>query len=234
MASLKRSDWRGPWRSDWLMPTGLLALAFIPVAAGAVRLAELAGGGPVTLLNTRFFAAPLPVLLHIVSVTLYSLLGAFQFSAGVRRRWPAWHRVAGRVLVVAGLVAALSGLWMALFYAIVPADHALLHGFRLFFGAAMAVCIALGLTAIWRRDVTRHQQWMRRAYAIAMGAGTQALSQLPLLLLFSPPGPFTLALLMGAAWLLNIAVAEWLIRRPPEGTRGHTAQRAAHRVTSLI
>jgi hypothetical protein len=38
-------------------------------------------------------------------------------------------------------------------------------------------------------------------------------TQPPLLLLFGKPDELTLALLMGAAWVLNLAVAEWLIRR---------------------
>ena len=64
-----------------------------------------------------------------------------------------------------------------------------------------------------RRDVIRHQDWMRRAYSISMSAGTQALTQLPPLRLFGAPDDLTLALVMGAAWVGNIAVAEWLIRR---------------------
>jgi uncharacterized membrane protein len=200
-------------RADRLIPAGLITLALIPVLAGMSRLVLLAGGGPLTPANARFFGAPVPVLLHIVTVTIYSLLGAFQFAPGFRRRWPRWHRAAGRILVVAGLGAALSGLWMAMFYAIVPADSALLHGFRLFFGSAMALSIVLGYRAIRQRDVARHQAWMRRAYAIGMGAGTQALTQLPLLLLFGVPDEFTLALMMGSAWVLNLAVAEWLIHR---------------------
>ena len=56
---------------------------------------------------------------------------------------------------------------------------------------------------------------MRRAYAIGQGAGTQALTQLPLLLTFGKPDELNLALLMGGAWVLNLAVAEWLIRRRP-------------------
>ena len=102
-------------RADWLIPTGLILLATIPVAAGMFRLTMLAGAGPVTPENVRFFAAPIPVVLHIIGVTLYCVVGAFQFSPGFRRRWPRWHRIAGRVIVAAGLVAALSGLWMAMF-----------------------------------------------------------------------------------------------------------------------
>src|SRR5689334_5959865 len=144
-------------RADWLIPMGLILLAFIPVAAGMLRLTQLGGGGPVTPDNARFFGSPIPVVLHIVGVTIYAVLGAFQFSSGFRRRFPAWHRRAGRVLVVAGLVAALSGLWMAQFYAIVPADHPLEHAFRMLAGSGMAASIVLGFVAIRRGDVGQHQ-----------------------------------------------------------------------------
>jgi len=199
--------------ADWLIPLGLLALAFIPVAGGAFRITTMVNHVPVTPENVRFFASPIPVLVHVVSVTLYAILGAFQFSPGFRRRRPDWHRAAGKVLVVAGLGAALSGLWMASFYAIVPADNALLHAFRLIFGTAMAVSIILGLLAIRRGKVSLHQAWMRRAYAIGIGAGTQGLTQIPLVMILGKLDPMTLALAMGGAWLLNLAVAEWLNRR---------------------
>ena len=194
------------------MPTGLIALALIPVMAGVVRLTLLANGEPLTAENLRFVSAPIPVAVHIVSVTLYSLLGAFQFAPGFRRRRPAWHRVAGRILVVAGLAAELFGPWMAMLYAIVPADSARIDGFRLFFGLAMALSIVFGYLAVRRRDIARHQEWMRRAYAIALGAGTQALTQLPLLLLYGVPNESNLALMMGGAWVVNLATAEWFIR----------------------
>ena len=43
--------------------------------------------------------------------------------------------------------------------------------------------------------------------------GTQAVTQLPRLLRFGNPNELTLALMMDAAWLVNLGVAEWLIRR---------------------
>jgi uncharacterized membrane protein len=199
--------------ADWLIPVALMTLALIPVAAGTFRLTTLAGAAEITPDNVRFFASPVPVVLHILSVTIYSILGAFQFSPGFRRRRPNWHRAAGRILVVAGLVAAFSGLWMAMFYAIVPADSALLHAFRLFFGAAMAGSIIVGFIAVRRRRIDQHQAWMRRAYAIGMGAGTQALIQIPHAMIFGKPDSMTLALLMGGAWILNLVVAEALILR---------------------
>lgn len=197
------------------MPAGLIALSVVPVAAGAARLTELAGGAEVTAENARFFAMPLPVVLHILGASVYSVLGAFQFASGFRRRKPGWHRAAGRILVPCGLVVALSGLWMTLFYPRPPGDGDLLSGFRLVFGSAMVGSIILGLAAIRRRDVARHRAWMARAYAIGMGAGTQVFTHLPWILILGRPGELTRALLMGAGWVINLAVAEWVIRKRP-------------------
>jgi hypothetical protein len=58
-------------------------LGLIPLAAGAFRLTELAGGAEITSANARFFASPLPVVLHIVSAGVYAILGAFQFARPV-------------------------------------------------------------------------------------------------------------------------------------------------------
>jgi Predicted membrane protein (DUF2306) len=95
--------------SDWALPAGLIAPSALPIAAGAVRLAQLASGAA-TAENTRFFNAPLPAVLHISAITLFSVLGALQFAPALRRNYPAWHRWSGRVVVPAGLIAAFSGL----------------------------------------------------------------------------------------------------------------------------
>ncbi|WP_202805068.1 DUF2306 domain-containing protein, partial [Arthrobacter sp. TB 26] len=102
-------------------------------------------------------ASPVAVVVHIISAILYAVLGAFQFSAGFRRRRPGWHRSAGRVLVVLGLAVALSALWMTLFYPRQPGTGALVYVFRLAFGSGMAAAIILGVAAIRHGDVTRHR-----------------------------------------------------------------------------
>lgn len=203
-------------RADWLIPTALILLTFIPVAAGVVRVVGLATGADVTPENARFFAVPLPVVLHIIGATLFCILGAFQFSPGFRRRRPAWHRRVGRLLVVSGLVAGLSGLWMTHFYPLYPQyQGSLLYGFRLLFGSAMVVSIALSLAAILRRDIARHRAWIIRGYALGQAAGTQSLILLPWLLIIGTQSQLTYALVMGACWVINLAVAEWIIRRRP-------------------
>jgi hypothetical protein len=88
------------------------------------------------------------------------------------------------VLVSFGLVAALSGIWMAAAYVIVPTDTVLLHIFRVLAGGGMAISLVLGFAAIRERDVETHQAWMRRAYAIGLGAGTQAFTLMVPIVIF--------------------------------------------------
>jgi uncharacterized membrane protein len=200
----------------WRGPLALFALSLVPVIAGSFRLAGLATGAEVTPETARFAASPWPVTFHIASATPYCLLGAFQFSAGFRRRWPAWHRRAGRVLAASGLLAALSGVWMAVSYDIPAAMQGpLLLGVRIAVGLSMAAAIVLGVGAILRRDVAAHERWMIRAYALGQGAGTQVLVLGPGLLLFGDVLGLTRDLLMTLAWAINLAVAEHVIRRAP-------------------
>lgn len=201
-------------RAQWPVPTGLILLSLIPVIAGMSRLTELTGGAAITAQNERFFASPVPVVIHIVSVTVYSLLGAFQFVPSLRQRKRGrlgWHRIAGRILIPAGLLTALSGLWMSAFYPL--PDGITDVPVRLLFGSAMLVCIIMGVVAIRRRDFVQHSAWMTRGYAIGVAAGTQALVILPWILLVGPPDELIHALLMALAWVINLAVAEYFIHR---------------------
>jgi hypothetical protein len=228
-------------RADWPIIAGLIALTLVPAIAGSVRLASMAAGATVTPENARFFASPVPVIVHIISVTLFCILGAFQFAPGFRRRHPVWHRRTGRVLMVAGLLSGLSGLWMTQFYPLhaINQQGVLLYGFRLLIGAAMVGSIALSWAAIMRRDIARHRAWMIRGYAIGQGAGTQVFTLLPWTLIVGMPSELTRDILMIVGWLINLAVAEWIIRRQVRRARvGHVqpadpAPRTASRQVEL-
>jgi uncharacterized membrane protein len=195
------------------VPFALVALVLVPAIAGSLRLVELAGGPQLIPANPRLTASPVPVLVHIISALTYALLGAFQFSASLRRRRPGWHRAAGRVLVLLGLAVAFSALCLTLFYPRQPGTGALAYVFRLTFGSGMAASIILGFIAIRRGDVARHWAWMTRAYALALGAGTQVFTQGIGKAVFGT-SELTTDLCLGAGWAINLAVAEYLIRRP--------------------
>lgn len=205
-------------RAQRWVPAGLVALGTIPVVAGSLRLVELSGGAEVMPSDSRYSASPLPVVLHIVSATVFAILGAFQFSTPIRRHRPGWHRRAGRVVVVAGLGVALSALWLNQFYPKVGATREVLYPLRVAFGTAMLVTIVLAFAAIRRRDIARHRAWMIRSYAIGLVAGTQVFT-LGIGGMVFGSGELSTALLMGAAWAINLGVAERAIRKRTRGNR---------------
>ncbi len=197
--------------SSWRLPVSLIALSLIPVVFGFVRLVEIFGGPQVMPDNPRIDASPAPVVVHVAGAALYAFLGAFQFSARLRRRRPGWHRKSGRLLVVAGSMVALSGLWMTLFYPGAPGG-ALLWAVRLTVSSAMFLFIVLGFRAIHRRNIAAHRAWMIRAYALALGAGTQIFTE-GIGEAVAGTGDLSKGVSVSSAWVINAAIAEWAVRR---------------------
>jgi hypothetical protein len=101
---------------------------------------------------------------------------------------------------------------MTLFYVGAPGGD-LLWGIRLLVGSAMAASIVLGFAAIRRRDIPAHRAWMMRAYALGLGAGTQAFTEGIGEALFGTTD-LSKAISLGSGWVINAVVAEWVIRRP--------------------
>jgi uncharacterized membrane protein len=152
-------------------------------------------------------------VVHILGAMMFALGGILQFVPSFRRRHPVWHRRAGRLVGVAGLLVAISALWMTLFYAPQPGTGSLLYVLRLIFAPAMAACLVLGVAAVRRGDIATHRVWMVRAYAIGLAAGTQVFTAgIGGAILGSGVPAADLA--KGAGWAINLAVAEWVIRRP--------------------
>ena len=212
-------------KSGWQVPLALVLLSLIPVISGSLRLLDVAGGPQLMPSNPRIDASPAPLVVHVVGAVFYAILGAFQFSARLRRRHPGWHRKSGRILVAAGLAVAVSGIWMTLFYSGAPGGD-LLWVIRLLAGSTMAAAIVLGFTAIRRRNIAAHRAWMMRAYALGLGAGTQAFTEGIGEALFGT-GDLSKAISMGSGWVINALVAEWVIRRPTNRPVGRARARAA-------
>ena len=207
--------------AGWLLPAGLITFGLVPILANALRRVAMAVA-PTAPSSGEGGGMSVPVILHVVGATIFVVLGALQFSASFRRRRPSWHRIAGRVAILAALLAAGSGLWLA--FATLADYSPLLFVFRILAAAGLALCIIFGFRAIRQRRLPRHRAWMIRAFAIGLGAATQVFT------LGFGEGIFgeselSVALLNGAGWAINLAVAEWIIRR----TRRHVTRRAADR-----
>lgn len=203
-----------PWplRERWLL-AGLLLLAAVPVAAACSRLVFF-GVGATHPAVARFSAAPAAMILHLLSASLFALLGAWQLIPAARLRAPRRHARLGQLAWAAGLLCALSAFWALAAYPPAAGDPPPLFWLRALAAAAMAACLLAGMRAARQRRYGAHRAWMLRAYALGLGAGTQVLTHLPFVLSAESPSPAARLLCMGSAWLINLAVAEYLLRRP--------------------
>jgi uncharacterized membrane protein YozB (DUF420 family) len=197
---------------SWLIPAGLIALSVLPLIGGAMRMIQFATGAQGDPTGARLLAAPIPLFLHILSSSIFFVLGAFQFSPAFRRSRPDWHRAAGRVLIPGGVLSAVTGIWMACIYPPLFGDGTAATVIRIVVGTCIVVFIALGFAAIRQRNVASHRAWMMRAYALAIAAGTQPLTLAPIIVFPELYGELGYTLGLGAGWVVNIAFAEWLIR----------------------
>lgn len=190
----------------WLAITGLLLLSALPIIGGVVRPSEVPA-----VAGSRPLASSVAAVAHIVAMTVYCLLGAFQFSPALRGR-RRWHRTAGRVLIPVGFVAALGAAWLAVFFS-GPPDQLPLAMVRLVFASAMLVFLALGTAAVIRRAFVMHGDWMARAYAIGVGNGTQSLVVILWTVPLGEVDAWGETWLVATGTLITVFVAELLIRR---------------------
>jgi hypothetical protein len=203
---------------DGVVAGRLVAVVLIAAIAGSLRLVELAGSPlllPANPARHRLARARgrahhrrrcvrdlrrLPVLV-LVSVP------PARVAPGVRTP-----------RLVLGLAVAFSALWMTLFYPRQPGTGELAYVCRLAFGSGMAASIILGFTTICGGDVASHQAWMTRAFAVALGAGTQVFTQGIGNAVFGT-SELSTDLSLGAGWAINLAVAEYVTRRGMRSSR---------------
>ncbi|TYL51122.1 DUF2306 domain-containing protein [Agromyces mariniharenae] len=203
----------------WVVLSSLAIAAFAVVPYLTASLAELSASGA----GVADTYADLPAIVqaafyaHIVAGGLALVAGPFQFWRGLRDRYRAVHRWIGRGYLAAVAIAGVSGLVIA------PFSEAGLAGFVGF--GALAV---LWLVTAWRayrairaRDVANHRAWMMRNFALTYAAVTLRLWLGLLIGLQAIPGDFDFdaafanayGVVPFLAWLPNLVVAEWLIRR---------------------
>lgn len=192
---------------------------------------ELAVGPAIAPPNPRAIAMPFPIILHISSSFVFCLAGAIQFLPNIRRTSPAIHRKVGRLVAVAGCLAAGTGVWMTHFYTFPTGLQGdLLYWVRIVLGSLMIALIARAVVAIRARNTFSHGAAMLRAYAIGQGASTQAFIGISWILLSGTEAVGALRdVMMVSAWVLNLLIAELLIRVMLRPSRRHAAQAIARR-----
>ena len=196
----------------------LFLLAMIPVLTGVVILLSMRDGSvnalsePQDILRRQSYS--FSMIGHIIGGSAMLILGFAQFSSRLRRNFPAWHRWSGRVLVALGVVFALTALRMN-FSDQAMAGSALHDAAQNLAALAFLATLGLGVAEIRRGEVARHRVWMMRSYALALGAATQTVLLLPVFLILGSVEGLGYDLVFIAGWLVNLAVAEFLLRHRP-------------------
>lgn len=193
----------------WVVMT-LLAVAVGLASLRYLSFNPLAAGEEIrpNLLNH-----PIPFYIHVFLAPPALLIGAWQFLPFTRRS--KLHRYAGRAYVAFCLGSAIAGFIAAFTTAAGPATGG---GFAvlavLWFGATM-----LAFLAARQRQFALHRKWMIRSYALTAAAIT-----LRLIL----GGGVALGMEFGdvylvsawASWIINLVLAEVIIRWPERRTSG--------------
>ncbi|WP_448004332.1 DUF2306 domain-containing protein [Agromyces bauzanensis] len=209
-----RSGWA------WIALSSLAITAFAVVPYLTTSLAELSesGVGVAGTYDGRPAAVQAAFYAHVVAGGIALVAGPFQFWRGLRDRHRSVHRWVGRGYLAAVAIAGVAGLVIA------PFGEAGLSG--LFgFGTLAVLWLATGWAAyrsIRRGDVASHRAWMMRNFALTYAAVTLRL-WLGVLIgaQVLPGGSFdagaafanAYAVVPFLAWLPNLVVVEWLIRR---------------------
>ncbi|NYE19724.1 DUF2306 domain-containing protein [Microbacterium immunditiarum] len=211
------------WTWVLLSSLAVVAYAVIPYLTAALPVLAEADGGTGGLADHYATQAPVVVAgfyAHIVGGGVALALMPLQFWRMLRERTPKAHRWIGRVALVGLAVGAVGALVIA------PFNSAGLVG--LFgFGGLGVVWLYAGwraYRAIRRGDVDNHRAWMMRTFAVTYSAVTLRLwlfalifAQIP----FAGPDGFDFGAAFDnaygvvpfLAWIPNLIVAEWLIRR---------------------
>lgn len=192
----------------------VLLLAFltaIPILNSFVLVFQVPSG---TLAedSAHLAVAPISLFAHVLAGVAFGITGPVQFVRALRNRFGALHRVSGRIFVLSGTVIGFSGL--SILAQVTSQRTPVVDIARGLFGLALLIALAMAMVAIRNRDFLRHRAWAIRSYAIGMGLGTVALVFMPLYIVTGqPPIGLTSDILFVASWVLNIAVAEVIIRR---------------------
>lgn len=150
----------------------LSAITFVfAVRRGLVDLPNVARGHlpPLGSFDRGYAEHPVLAYLHILPGVLFLLGAPFQLSKRFRSRHLRGHRLFGRVLVAAGLVAGVFALAVGLVFPFGGVGEA---SATLLFGTWFVFALARAFLHARRRQIARHRAWMIRAVAMALAVGT--------------------------------------------------------------
>ena len=165
-------------------------------------------------MRPTFESLRLGLYAHIFASAVALALGPFQFSAKLRARHLALHRLMGRLYLGAGvLIGGLAGLFMAT------------HAFggavtRVGFGTLALIWLFTGFQAyraIRGGDTVSHRRWMVRNFSLTFAAVTLRL-WLPALVMSGLSFENAYRVVAWLSWVLNLVLAELVFNQSRQTT----------------
>jgi uncharacterized membrane protein len=124
---------------------------------------------PAAQLDTGFLQHDLRTFAHIVPAAIYLFLLPFQFVRRIRARHPRFHRWNGRILVVLGIVVAISALALSRTNSVGGVNET---AATTLYALLLLWFLIAGFRSARRRQFAVHRQWMLRAYGVTLGIAT--------------------------------------------------------------
>lgn len=188
------------------------SLIILSAVSRLIGIGEFLTTGETVDPDTRHYASHLLVtLLHLIPGTLFIVLGPLQFLSSIRNRWPRYHRWMGRLLLICGLITAVTALVMNATFP--PVGGAAKSIAVVIFSLFTIAAFILAWRAIVKGQVAKHRDWMIRAYAILLSVSTARFFFIPYFIFYGMPNNLVIDIGMCSAFLVNWLVAEIIIRK---------------------
>ncbi len=218
------------WTTRAWFVSALISQWLFAIYVGWTLVRPLLDGNAASVDNTRLItghvagdtAGNAMLLGHVLAAAIINGIGLLQLVPALRRRFPAWHRWAGRTFMVLALLAALSGFYMVWIrgsrLSDVSAAAITLNGVLIFLAVAMA----------WRRAMQRrfaeHRRWAIRAFLLVSGVWMLRLGLMAWVIINHGPngntphldGDFDSIWVFGC-YLIPLAIAELYFRAQTSG-----------------
>ena len=203
----------------------LLVATFIPIASAPLRMFQiLTDQLPADAI--KFTTVPWTLFFHALGGMAFGLAGPLQFAGALKLRFGRLHKIMGRIFVIAGLFLALSAL--RLLFEFPHNSTWVLISARTIAALGILLTITLALSAVWDRNFAKHRAWMIRTYALGMGPAAISFIMLPIFLIRGQALEGYLAdSLFVLSWVINLTLAEIIIRHIELRTVNHSRQNAS-------
>ncbi len=193
---------------------GVVIFTSIAIALHAFGFQLRISGSPD--FHVRFDAIPIPAAMHVVGSGVALLIGGFQFSSALRRRYVEVHRWLGRIYLLMIVVGGAGSFMLAPQAAggLVAKTGFFLLAILWWFSALQAYL------SVRRGDISEHRAWMLRNFALTFAAVTLRI-QLGTLTASGVPFDEAYPIVAWLSWVPNLVLIEWylaLSQRKPIAT----------------